>query len=291
MTAQTLRELAREYAKGTLDRESYRRNRAALIDGILSGAIPVPPIDYAAPVATRANLDTTHPGKRRKTSPAESEVDEMDFFDITQVVTPTDVTPPRQEPILGAEESGTTQPESSRAIPPITIAIVIAIAVFAIAGLGFGLFSGNSDADGTAPSQPARENVSQSPPPPDAAPDAGAEAAPPVDHASIDAAGVGNDAIVEFLRTKNWSDENLDQFTATWNALAPADREAAAGSGEMLQMGNAIYRRLLEVRALAQVSAGNASTAKQDRLLEFARMLGIDDPRLSPEPAAPIPTE
>lgn len=271
MTVQTLRELAREYAKGTLDRESYRRNRAALIDGILSGTIAVPPIDYAPPVAGKSTLDTTHPGKRRKKEAAEAEIEDLDFFDITQVVTPADVTPPRPAPQVREEEQDDEPAKPVRTFPmPAIIGVIILVA---IAILGYVLFSGAGDEEvaPTAPRTTASAPVT--------------EPAPELPATAPDAGGVAADAIIEFLRMKNWSDEALVQFVTSWNALPRSDREAAAGSGEMLQLANAIYRRSLEVRALSQVTGDETAIARQDRLLEFARTLGINDPRLAPAAA------
>lgn len=292
MTSQTLRELAREYAKGTLDRESYRRDRAALIDGILSGAVPVAPIEYAAPVSSRSSLDMTHPGKRRKKDPAESDVDELDFFDITQVVpehsdstqvvTPSsDITPPRPERSPVQDNGSTAEPRPFNYTPfmaaigvGILLLLVIAVALLARPG------DRETSANATAPADaaaPARTGTETTP------------AAVEGQVAMTAAGSTAADAILEFLRAKNWSDESMAQFNTSWQSLPRDEREAAAGSAEMLQLANAVYRKLLELRALSQVNEDAASAARQTRLLEFARNLGITDSRLNPDTAGAAP--
>jgi hypothetical protein len=287
MPAQTLRELAREYAKGTLDRESYRRQRSALIDGILAGTVAVPSIDYAPPVGAPANLDTTHPGRRRRKAAAEAEIDDMDFFDITQVVTPADDAQPLRSPPSPVQES---QPSPVASAAPAVahhraLIVALVVAILAVLGLGVALLTGSGD-------PPAPDAAATAPAATPAVSAALPEAAPAVPEALPPGSQVTNsatDAIVEFLKTRNWSEEGMDQFAALWVALPQAERDAAAGSGEMLQMANAIYRKLLELRALSQVTDPDALAAKHNRLLEFARTLGIDDPRLSAPPAGTTP--
>lgn len=292
MTSQTLRELAREYAKGTLDRESYRRDRAALIDAILSGTVQVAPIDFAAPVASKSMLDTTHPGKRRKKDAAEAQVDELDFFDITQVtpgasdttqvVTPVpDITPPRPalSPRQADETSDSTTQSSGNQL--LILAIVVATLLLLVIGVTLLARPGNKPEANTQTSASA-ETV---------APDTAAETQEPLtaqtpETAAAPVNAAAADAIVEFLRMKSWSDESMSQFSRSWQSLPQADRDAAAGSGEMSQMANAIYRKLLELRALSQVNGDAESASRQERLLQFARELGINDPRFAWTPAA-----
>ena len=52
MANQTLRELAKEHAQGNLDKDSYRKSRANLIQGIISASIPLKEIDYPPPGTT-----------------------------------------------------------------------------------------------------------------------------------------------------------------------------------------------------------------------------------------------
>ena len=44
----TLRELARLYARGTIDRNSYHKSRAELLNGIIEGRIKVKDIEHTA---------------------------------------------------------------------------------------------------------------------------------------------------------------------------------------------------------------------------------------------------
>ena len=50
MSEQTLRELAKSFARGTIPKESYRKSRAELIRNIIAGKVTVKAIDYEAPL-------------------------------------------------------------------------------------------------------------------------------------------------------------------------------------------------------------------------------------------------
>ena len=51
----TLRELARIYARGAIDRNSYHKSRAELINGIIEGRIKVKDIEQTAKQGTTAS--------------------------------------------------------------------------------------------------------------------------------------------------------------------------------------------------------------------------------------------
>lgn len=278
MATQTLRDLAREYAKGTLDRESYRRHRTALIDGILAGTIHVDPIDFAAPVVSKSASDTTGPGKRSRKAEATAaaETDALDVFDITRVVPDSgDVTPPRPERAANSRpEPPPSRADANGSQLLVTVGI---IALVAVAVLAIALAVRKVDTPATA--IPAPESAAVPAGEAESVPEVAEQAPAPT------VANPATDAIVEFLKTKNWSDESMDQFQSLWLSLPQTDRDAAAGSGEILQMANALYRKLLEVRALSQVTDAATSQQKQEKLLNFAHNLGINDPRLTPQAA------
>ena len=123
METQTLRDLAREYAKGTLDRDSYRRHRTELIDGILAGTVQVSAIEFAAPVMAKSAMDNTSPGKRKRQAEAtEAELDELDVFDITQIVPPSDdSTPPRPERAAAASRPETAPENTNHNLPLVVV--------------------------------------------------------------------------------------------------------------------------------------------------------------------------
>ncbi|OGT79558.1 MAG: hypothetical protein A3H91_15490 [Gammaproteobacteria bacterium RIFCSPLOWO2_02_FULL_61_13] len=273
METQTLRDLAKDYAKGTLDRESYRRNRATLIDGILAGTIRVEAIDFAAPVVARVSQDNTSPGKRKRNAETNAvELDELDVFDITQVVPASgDVTPPRPQ---RAPANGPA-PAAHNTHSNLPLVIVGIIAIVAVLGLVVALVS-RKDNGPAAAAQPPTVNADTM------------VADTPESVASVAASNGANaatDALVEFLDVKDWSDQSLDQFQARWLALPQSDRDAAAGSGELLQVANAAHRKLLEIRALSHVSDAATTSQKEEKLLAFVSSLGIADSRLTPQAA------
>ncbi len=271
METPTLRDLARDYAKGTLDRDSYRRNRATLIDGILAGTIRVEAIDFAAPVVSKT--DNTSPGKRKRNAETNAvELDELDVFDITQVAPASgDVTPPRPRRAPANEPA----PPVNQAHSNLPLVIVGIIAIVAVLGLVVALVSRKDDGP-AAVAQPPAVNTDT----------LVAGTTEPV--AAIPAPGGMNaatDALLEFLDVKDWSDQSLDQFQVRWLALPQADRDAAVGSGELLQVANAAHRKLLEIRALSHVSDAAAMAQKEGKLLAFINSLGITDSRLTPQAA------
>ena len=67
MTTQTLRGLARDYARGTIDKETYRKSRSALIKDIVDGQVTVKAIDYLPPLASPADEITTRTIERDRT--------------------------------------------------------------------------------------------------------------------------------------------------------------------------------------------------------------------------------
>lgn len=65
----TLRELARLYARGTIDRNSYRKSRAELINSIIEGRIKVKDIEQTAKQGKTAS--GTEGGEQRDDSATE----------------------------------------------------------------------------------------------------------------------------------------------------------------------------------------------------------------------------
>lgn len=57
MSRQTLRGLAKDYAKGVIDKDKYRKSRTDLIQGITAGKIEVKPINYIQPLRPSDNSD------------------------------------------------------------------------------------------------------------------------------------------------------------------------------------------------------------------------------------------
>lgn len=85
----------------------------------------------------------------------------------------------------------------------------------------------------------------------------------------------------EFLDRKNWAGSNLDSFLVQWNALPEETRTDAMQSIELNQLSTAIYKQLLEERALSGIGDAEQAINKQRQLIEFAEQIGINDPRLT----------
>jgi len=94
-----------------------------------------------------------------------------------------------------------------------------------------------------------------------------------------------NDAqllVRDFLTQRNWaSDTSLDTFLTKWQSLSPETRSNATGTLELNQLTNAIYKELLEERALSSIGNTADSTRKQQKLIDFAQQIGLNDPRIS----------
>ena len=88
--------------------------------------------------------------------------------------------------------------------------------------------------------------------------------------------------IRDFLAQRNWAtNTNLDAFVLTWQALPVDTRNNARNTLELNQLTNAIYKQLLEERALSALSNAADATSKQQKLIDFAGQIGISDPRIA----------
>ena len=87
--------------------------------------------------------------------------------------------------------------------------------------------------------------------------------------------------IDNFLTQNKWRQEYLDSFLAEWSALGDLNLEQIQQTTEYGQITNAIYKRLLEERALAGLSSSSSGQDKQQMLVNFAQQLGISDSRIS----------
>lgn len=139
--------------------------------------------------------------------------------------------------------------------------IGIAAAVIVVIGIAIFALGGDESDSGSAPTAAAPANT----PAPAATPAIG--------------------LVTAFLSTNNWSQPSIDNFVADWNRLSATDQSALTGSIELGQLTNAIYKKLLEERALSGIGNPETSYAKQRILVEFAGQIGIKDNRITlPEP-------
>ena len=247
MPQMTLRQLAKAYARGDLDKDSYRQKRANLLEGILAGDIPLQENVFLAPLQPKADDATYDVATDRK----------LPKQDSTAILANRPVSPAKPEDAVTSKT---------------TLLLLIA----GIAGLGFILIAlsvlylhSSSGDEATA----RREGTSAM------APDTNTGLG-------------GRELIASFLQKKSWTDESLATFVDDWSALPENERKAAAGSVELGQLTNAIYKQLLAEEALSGLDNGHDAMDKQRELVEFARRIGIDDPRIStPEIPAEQPAE
>lgn len=249
----TLRQLAKEHAEGSLDRDSYRKSRAEYLQGLVSGEISLQEIDYPPPVKPPEPeaLDTTERREEAK-RPAKPAAQ-----------APAEATAPAANPPAGQAEPGSNR----------GVFIGIAIALSVIILLAFSFMGGEEEqASGSSPQAPVKTGKEQT-------------------FAPASAEGAGDEVqqlIQSFLDKNNWSADSLQQFQQHWTGLASQQLSAARNSPALGKMTNAIYRQLLEEQALAGLVDDDSSLNKQRQLVEFARSLGIEDERFKlPKPPEP----
>ena len=249
MAKQTLRELAKEHAQGNLDRESYKKSRAELIQGILSSEIPLEEIDYPPLVQPPEpeDLDDTQRKEEYKREPAKKSDPEATTAPKASVATESK-----------AVSDGSEQPGSSNKLllGILGVAVLAILAVTAIA-----LMNGKDKNTG------------------EAAANANSPAATTA-QASVSETSETDRLIKEFLASKNWSSSQLDEFRQQWDNLDAQVLERSRDSLAMGQLTNAIYKQLLEEQALSGLVDDDSSLRKQEQLVEFAQGLGIEDNRI-----------
>ena len=91
--------------------------------------------------------------------------------------------------------------------------------------------------------------------------------------------------ITDFLQKNMWGESNLVSFSEQWQEIPESERAFAMNSVEYSRLINAIYKKLLEERALSRIGNPIMSYEKQQKLVEFASILGIKDQRITlPDP-------
>ncbi|MEX2523333.1 MAG: hypothetical protein WD750_00090 [Gammaproteobacteria bacterium] len=247
MSDKTLRQLTRAYAKGDLDRDQYRKARAELINGILAGDITVPEKDYAPPVKPRSVEDTVEEVTERK-----SREKNPDGYPETE--------PARKKPPY-PEERSQAAPAATGNLP-----LWVGVAgVIVIAGLVYILLPDSSRENDASPgtAEPTADSGNT------------AETTPEV------ATSEARNLVRAFLQERSWTRESIESFVSTWQTLPVDQRQAVRGSVEMSRLGNAIYKQLLAEKALSNLDDGNLALEKQKLLVNFAREMRIDDPRIT----------
>lgn len=245
MSDKTLRQLTRAYAKGELDKDQYRKARAELINGILAGEITVPEDDYPSLVKPRSIDDTFEEVTERKLREENRHND----------TGPGSFT----EPPPAAESSQTSFTAIKRwpLLAGIASVIVISVLVYLLlpdtSSLENGTASGSSNLAGSGGTEDTAANADIS-----------------------EARGL----IRSFLKERSWTRRSIDAFLSSWQTLPVDQRQAARDSVDMSRLGNAIYKQLLAEKALSDLDDGDKTLEKQKLLVDFAREMRINDPRI-----------
>jgi len=88
------------------------------------------------------------------------------------------------------------------------------------------------------------------------------------------------DLVRAFLKERSWGRESITEFVSSWQTLPVDERKTVRDSVEMSRLANAIYKQLLAEKALSNLDNGKQALEKQRLLVEFAREMRIDDPRI-----------
>jgi formylglycine-generating enzyme required for sulfatase activity len=252
----SLRELAREYAKNVIDRESYRNSRRELIQGISAGKIEVEVHEYLAPLEIFSEeLDETN----------ENLITQITRPKQNKTLTPTSERPEKPQTNVEPKPVPSPAEPSTGIFKRRNILIIVgAIIVLCILILTILLFSITEDKPSTTIDLPIVQS------------------------------SAGQALIIDFIRQKNWTQENMDVFVASWQQMSAQEQTAAFSSPEMKRLINTIYQQLLDERALLSLGDVENAVANQHMLVNFAEQLGIEDKRLKvlePNPVTYIEAE
>jgi len=249
MSDTSLRQLAKKYADGSLDQESYRRARADYLEAILNG-------DESPGSLTQASYTSPQAVAGEETVSAAS-------------------LQARQEPMQPAE--GDPQPAelfqtrpiqlSDNAHNPIYISVAIIAGVLVLVVLGTLLLGGDEDGTATDTAAPAAEQTAEPPP----------DMRPLVDDESNAALA----QLKEFLDSPDWSRQGLNDFAERWQSLPRDERETALETTMARKLADELHDQLLEERALQTVDDSTADAlAGQEKIVDFANVIGLQDRRL-----------
>ncbi|MBI2994972.1 MAG: hypothetical protein HYY48_12470 [Gammaproteobacteria bacterium] len=293
MADRTLRALARQYAKGELDKDSYRRSRIEFIEGVLAGEIRLPVNEYPAPrslARSDSAGEAARKRERRRGKESEPGAVELEESDITSIMVTTDPTPQKTSPVAKAEPPAPPPVPESEPRPLLSYGLAAIGGIVLVGILIIVLLPKSPPQPGPAvatTTQPAATDAgpveTETVGPEPAEPEISGPAMPAMEPAPT-LSRPASDLILKFLANKNWSETARAEFLGQWQALPEDQRAGAAQSGEMAQLNNGIYKKMLEERALSGLGDATASFEKQRSLVEFAAALGIHDSRLTVPP-------
>ena len=247
MSNQTLRELAKDYAKGAIDKETYRKSRTELVTAIISGQVTVKANTYEPPLApVEEDLEVTVTSQKER--------------DITAFADENTKQPSSQNPV-------SAQTDKKSPLVFILVSVVIVISLIIAVFLFYPRPPGSVP---TTPAVPAPEQISMAP----------TNTEQSDNDVVMTTNMAGESLIADFLTEKNWNEESLDSFLESWQTLSMEEQESAKQTKRMQRMHDSIYKQFLEEKALASIDNEKA-LMKQQKLIEFATAIGIIDPRLA----------
>tara|TARA_R110002095_G_scaffold48319_1_gene42913 strand:+ start:87 stop:818 length:732 start_codon:yes stop_codon:yes gene_type:complete len=240
MSNQTLCELAKDYARGEIDKESYRKSRVELITAITTGKVVVKAIDFPPPlIPSEEEAAITETAKREK----------------TKIVSPS----PKQTPSSkgrSPKPQPTTKTDKKSPMLFITISVAIVITLIIVVILFYPKPPGSTTTETSNVS-----DMTQAP------------------TSTVAKNMAGESLISEFLTQKNWTEDSLNAFLNAWSALSQEERDLTKSTKRMQRMNASIYKQFLEEKALSSIDSEKAAM-KQQKLIEFANAIGINDSRL-----------
>ncbi|HIF51801.1 MAG TPA: hypothetical protein EYQ42_09805 [Thiotrichaceae bacterium] len=248
MSIQTLRDLAKNYAKGATSKDKYRQSRTELIRGIIEGKIAVKAIDYEAPLKAPNDMEEaiTQGIKRDKTkitSPQQKQADKRK----------------RVPPVEQKSETKKTQEKSSLVFILVSAVIVLSLIVTVFLFYPKPPESKTIKTPVNASSTSKNESLAT---------------------ATMNTNGTGESLIANFLSEKNWGDDSLNIFLESWSSLSQEQRDSAKQSKRMKRMHDSIYKQFLEEKAFANIDS-EVALANQQKLIDFANTLELNDVRLT----------
>ncbi|MGB1799739.1 MAG: hypothetical protein ACPHLK_02795 [Gammaproteobacteria bacterium] len=242
MSRQTLRQLAKDYAKGVIEKDEYRKSRTDLIQGIVAGKIEVKPINFVEPLRPSDDSDEDITQGRDRD------------WESTQIASSNQASAkPKVEETSSApaaETSKVTNKNKSNHIF-IIISIVFVLALIIAVVLFYPKPPETNNSTSSANITTGTTNVSTNP----------------------------EVLIGKFLNERNWSDKNLNKFVESWTELSQEDKDLVAGTNRMQRLKATIYDQFLKAKALASIDAEKA-IEKQQKLIDFANAIGVVDSRL-----------
>jgi len=244
MSKQALGELAKDFAKGTIAKDSYRKSRTELIKGIVAGEIEIKIINYEPPL--------------KPTNEIEEAITEGIKRDKTQITLPQQTSKAKTSPAVKPELVTTKNKNKKSSLVFILVSIALVLSLIIVVFL---FYPKPPNTEMTATSSNTASNIESSL------------------KSSSSSNMTGESLIADFLNEKNWSEESLNKFIELWAALSDQERNTTKQSKRMQRMNDSIYKQFLEGKALASIDSEKA-LIKQQKLIEFANAIGINDSRL-----------